>query len=271
MTVSVVSLHVYPIKGCRGTALQEAQVTPLGVRYDRGLMLIDSDGARLSQREEPRLALLHPRRDGNVVRVDGPDGGSYIHELRVDGTRRAVRLSRVRTAGIDQGDEVAAWFGDQIGRACRLVSFPDDEVRTVNPTYAVGETAYTDEFPLLVTSLESLADLNTRLDEPLPMNRFRPNVVLSGWDLPWAEDGVRRLRVGGVEIEMVRRCGRCVVTTVDQETAVVGREPLRTLAKFRNVEQSLLFGVLAVPRVTGTISVGDPVEVLESADPFVAV
>lgn len=141
----------------------------------------------------------------------------------------------------------------------------------VDPAYADGEVSFADGFPLLVTSQESLDDLSGWSGESLPMNRFRPNIVLSGWQEPWAEDRVRRLRLGEVELLMVKRCARCVATTVDQEKATTGPEPLRTLAAFRRIDQKLLFGVNAVPVRTGTVRVGDSVEVLEYAEPLVPV
>lgn len=258
MAVSVVSLHVYPIKGCRGTSLPAAEVTSRGIRHDRELMLVDSDGVLLSQREEPRLALFHPTLDGTTVRVTAPDGSSLVHPLGADGLRKSVRVHGNERPAVDQGDEAAAWFGERLGQPCRLVRFPPEE--TGWPTSDGAEIAYADSRPLLVTTVEALDDLNARLDVPLPMNRFRPNIVLAGCPEPWWEDTVCRLRIDGVELDVAKPCGRCVVTTVDQETAARGREPLRTLGTFRAFdwkgERGLLFGVLAVPTVTGTIRVG---------------
>ncbi|HEY9391460.1 MAG TPA: MOSC N-terminal beta barrel domain-containing protein [Mycobacteriales bacterium] len=271
MSMSVTSLHVYPLKGCHGTDLTGATVTPRGFRHDRELMLVDPAGGFLSQRNLPLLALFHVRHDGTALTVTGPDGASFRHPIRTRGPRLPVRVHRSDTVGVDQGDQAARWFGSRLGRACRLVWFPEDQVRPVDPVYATAEVRFADAFPLLVTTQESLADLNARLDQPVPMNRFRPSIVLTGWDRAWAEDQVRVLRIGRVEVELVRRCGRCTVTTVDQDTGVTGPEPLRTLATFRQEGQKLLFGVLGVPRVTGTVSVGDSVEVLEYADGFVPV
>lgn len=264
MPASVVSLHVYPVKGCHGIDLADAELTGRGVRHDREYMLVDPDGVFLSQRTVPRLALCRVGLDGTTLTVTGPDGDTLRHPAGADGRSRPVRVHRSDTVGLDQGDRAAEWFSARIGRPCRLVRFPDEAVRPVNADYAVAEVAYADAFPLLVTTVESLADLNHRLDRPVSMDRFRPSIVLSGWTEPWFEDRVGRLRVGGVPIDLVRRCGRCVVTTVDQATGAVGQEPLRTLAAFRQVEQKLLFGVLGVPRGTGTVRRGDPVEVLEA-------
>ena len=271
MPISVTSLHVYPLKGCHGTDLTSATLTSRGLRHDRELMLVDPQGGFMSQRNLPLLALFHVDYDGTTLSVIGPDRASLRHQVRADGARLPVRVHRSDTVGVDQGDQVAWWFGSRLGQACRLVRFPDDQVRPVDPVYATAEVRFADAFPLLVTTQESLSDLNARLDRPVPMNRFRPSIVLAGWNRAWAEDQVRLLRIGQVEVELVRRCGRCAVTTVDQDTGVIGHEPLRTLATFRQQDQKLLFGVLAVPRVTGTVRRGDSVEVLEYADDFVPV
>lgn len=269
MPVTVASLHAYPVKGCRGVDLAAATITARGVRHDREFMLVDRDGGFLSQRQTPRLALFGAHHDGTTLKLTAPDGAALWHRIRPDGPALPVRVHRTETVGHDQGDQVARWFGTRLDLDCRLVRFGDDQVRPVDPTYAVGQVGFADAFPLLVTSAESLRDLNARLNAQsnasLPMNRFRPNLVLAGWDTPWAEDTVRRLRVGEVELDLVRRCARCVVTTVDQDTGLAGAEPLRTLATFRAQDQRLLFGVNAVPRTLGTVHRGDPVEVLDRA------
>lgn len=271
MPLSIASLHVYPVKGCHGLDLPSAHLTRRGIRHDREFMLVDPDGGFLSQRGTPRLAPFRVDHDGQTLTVTGPDGARLRHPVRPDGPPLPVRVHRTDTVGHDQGDEVAEWFGARLGLRCRLVRFPDDQVRRVNPDYATGQLAFADAFPLLVTGAESLRDLNARMDRPLPMNRFRPNIVIAGWDDAWAEDAARVLRVGEVEVELVRRCARCTVPTVDQDTGVTGHEPLRTLATFRAHNQKLLFGVNAVPRTLGTVRLGDPVEVLEYADPLIPV
>ncbi|MCO5997415.1 MOSC domain-containing protein [Actinoallomurus rhizosphaericola] len=264
MTVVVRELNVYPVKSAGGTPLTGAEVLPEGFRNDRAFMLVRPDGRHLSQREVPRMALLRPSYDGVKLAVEfagtGPDG-PLVHSVSGDGPVLDVTVHGNPCQGVDQGDEAAGWFTAALGRECRLVRFTGRR-----PTRVGGGTVkFADEFPLLVTSVESLEELNSRLDEPLPMNRFRPNIVLEGLGA-WGEDTVRTLRIGGVELELVKPCARCVITTTDQETAVKGREPLRTLATYRTLvfpdgDRGVIFGQNAVPRALGTINVGDAVEV----------
>jgi uncharacterized protein len=263
MTAVVRELNVYPLKSGGGTPLSGAELLPAGFRHDRAFMLVRPDGRHLSQREVPRMALLRPSYDGVRLAVEFAGTGSgapLAHDVPADGPVVDVTVHGQPCQGVDQGDAAADWFTAVLGRECRLVRFTGRR-----PTRLGGPVAYADDFPLLITSVESLEELNSRLDEPLPMNRFRPNLVIEGLG-PWGEDAVRLLRVGDVELEVVKPCTRCVITTTDQETAVRGREPLRTLAAYRtrtlpDGERGVVFGQNAVPRTLGTISVGDAVEV----------
>ena len=163
--------------------------------------------------------------------------------------------------------EADAWLSEHLGTEARLVHMPADSHRPVDPDYAVradDEVSLADGYPLLLASEPSLADLNGRMAAPLPMDRFRPSLVVSGAPA-WAEDGWRRLRVGEAVLRVVKPCGRCVTTTVDQETAARGKEPLTTLARFRRHPErgTVCFGWNLIPETTGTLRVGDRVEVLE--------
>ncbi|WP_019631859.1 MOSC domain-containing protein [Actinomadura atramentaria] len=269
MTISatLAALNVYPLKSGGGTALAATALTPRGLRFDREFMLVDPDGRFLSQRTCTRMALLRPEFDGELlaVRLAAPDAPApLLHKAVANGPVLDVRVHASHCAGVDQGDEAARWFGAALGLDCRLVRFTGSRSTSVGG----GEVMFADGYPLLVISEESLADLNARLDEPLPMNRFRPSIVLAGLG-PYGEDGVRRLRIGAgpdaAEIEIVKPSARCVITTTDQRTAERGREPLRTLAKYRLADQEIRFGQNAVPRVLGRLVVGDPVEVLREA------
>lgn len=261
MTVVVRDLHAYPLKSAGGTRLRSAEVTPTGVRYDREFVLVRPDGSRLSQREVPRMAMLRPSYDGRRLVVDALVAVTpLVHDVRLDGPLGDVLLPRTTCQGLDQGDEAAGWFSALLDVECRLMRFAGRRETSIGG----GEVAYADGYPLLVISAESLADLNGRLEDPLPMNRFRPNVVVEGLGA-FGEDSVRLLRIGPVEIELVTGCGRCVITTTDQESGLRGREPLRALATYRTGRtddggRAVLFGQNAIPRTYGTINVGDPVE-----------
>ena len=166
------------------------------------------------------------------------------------------------TEGVPVSPEAAQWLSRYLGALVRLVWMPDDVLRPTDPSYAEGyRVSFADGFGFLLISEASLADLNRRLKAPLPMNRFRPNLVVAGTE-PFAEDGWRRLRMNGIELDVVKPCGRCVVATTDQDTAERGREPLRTLATFRQREGQVMFGMNAVHRGTGRLTAGMPVEVL---------
>lgn len=258
-------LNFYPLKSCGGTPLESAELTPTGLPHDREFMLVRPDGRFLSQRDHPEMALLRPSYDGKVlsVAVSGRDT-DLLHEARDEGPVREVTVGRKECLGIDQGDEAAGWFGSYLGAECRLVRFTG----TRPTSRGDGVVAFADGYPVLLISAESLADLNSRVAGPagdgsLPMNRFRPNLVVEGLGA-FGEDTVRTLRIGSdVVIELVKPCTRCVITTVDQATGQKGREPLRTLATYRSVDRGLRFGQNGVPRALGALRLGDRVEVLE--------
>jgi uncharacterized protein YcbX len=265
--IRVGSLHIYPVKSCRGLGVSSAVVEPWGLAGDRRWMVVDEDGRFVSQRNAPRLALVRPHStDGDALHLTAPGLPPLAVRAPRDGEPIQARVWRDEVAVLLAADEAHAWLSQHLGRDVRLVWLADPAQRQVDPEYArTGETvSLTDGFPVLLASVASLDHLNGWLDEALPMNRFRPNLVVSG-SAAWAEDGWQRLRVGSVVFRVVKPCGRCVVTTTDQETLERGPEPLRTLATYRRIDGRLVFGQNLVPETTGTIHVGDPVEPLDPA------
>jgi uncharacterized protein len=286
----VSALWVYPVKSCRGIAIERSAVEARGLRNDRRWMIVDGEGTFVTQRTEPRLALVEvgfDREGALVLRAPGAsevrvanvtsvaDATSVTASASVDDTEaprptRRVTVWRDTVDAVDCGPEAARWLTAWLGSEAFLVHMPDDVRRQVKPDYAKASdiVSFADGFPLLVASTSSLDDLNARMGTPLPMNRFRPNIVVTGF-APWAEDGWRRLRVGDVEVRVVKPCARCTITTTDQETGErASAEPLRTLATFRRDGSDVLFAQNAIPDVTGEpaqIAVGDRVVVLESA------
>jgi MOSC domain-containing protein len=264
----VSQVHIYPVKSCGGIALDAAEVGARGFVNDRLWMLVDPDGDFLTQREQARMALIQPTLDSGCLRLSAP--GMNDFDLPLDQAGRRVAVSIWHDAGVgavDQGDLAADWFSTVLSIDCRLVRMADDTVRQVDQQYApraADQVGFADAFPFLVISEESLADLNTRLDEPLPMNRFRPNIVMRGADEPYAEDSWRAIQIGGVTLDLPKACGRCAITTTNQTTAARGKEPLKTLATYRQgPKSSPLFGQNAVQRAAGgTICVGTAVEVI---------
>jgi uncharacterized protein YcbX len=264
-------LRVHPVKSCRGFVVAERELDRFGLALDRAFMVVDEErGLFLTQREEPRLARIVPSIEGTVMTLAADGAASVAVDLaRTGGTRIPIEVWRHRGDGVDQGAEAARWLSALLGRPLRLVRIPPDHARRVNPDRVpeAAFTAFSDGYPLLVLTRESLGDLNGRLPAPLPMERFRPNLVIEGAE-PYAEDGWRRIRVGPVELEIVKPCDRCGITTVDQALgARDGREPLRTLNRYRRREGAVFFGQNAVHRGAGKLAAGMPVEVLATQPP----
>lgn len=271
--VTVADLYIYPIKGCGGTRLDAAEVTARGLRHDRRWMVVDGAGTFLTQRELARMALIRPVVDDDGLRLRG-DG--LADEVRVplaqDGPRTTVRVWDDTCPAVGDGAAADAWLSAFLETEAHLVHLPDDYVRPDGRK--LGQVGFADAYPFLIVSRESLGDLNARLaasgEAPLPMNRFRPNVVVAGC-APYAEDTWARLEIAGVPFAVVKPCVRCAVTTTDQVTSVRGREPLRTLATYRKTAKGAIFAQNAVNLGTGRLAVGDTVTVVETQSPPVLV
>jgi uncharacterized protein YcbX len=270
MAAIVSALFVYPVKGCRGISLGHSAVQRRGLRYDRRWMVVDATGTFVTQRTEPRLALIDVEIAGSelVMRAPNTEMLRVPVEAPTGAPRRRVQIWRDEVEAAECGDGAAHWLSGFLGSPSSLVFMPDDVLRPVKPAYALAGdvVGFADGFPLLLASTSSLDDLNARMDRPLPMNRFRPNIVVSGC-APWAEDRWARIRIGGIPVRVAKPCDRCVVTTTDQRTAERGIEPLRTLATFRKSGSVVLFAQNGVPDAEGTVAVGDAVTVVEAAPP----
>ncbi len=269
----VVELTYYPIKGCAGTSVRDAVVTPAGLTHDRSFMVIDEDGVFRSQRHIHRMALIRPEvsAGGERLTLRTPGAGVVRTDVDLTAARRDVELFGAPYQGIDQGDAVAGWLSEVLGAPSRLVRVPPEHDR-VTQGQTPGTASYADSSPLLVTSRSSLDVLNERIaergGEPVPMNRFRPNIVVSGWDEPHIEDRARRINVGDAELGYAKLAIRCAVTTVDQESGTkTGPQPLRALADYRRAaEGGVAFGVRFAVVQPGTLSVGDEVIVSSWAE-----
>lgn len=263
--MKVSTLYYYPLKSCRGTALSSGVVDRRGFKDDRMMMFVDASGTFLSQREQPRLALVTPRLDGDTLTLQAPGMPPLAVARNKVGQRIRVSVWSYHGYAFDVGKDAATWISDYLAIPCKLVSIADDFTRLVNPKYSPrpgAQVNFADAYPFLLISEGSLEDLNDRLAEPVEMNRFRPNIVVSGC-APYAEDTWKRLRIGEVVFDVVKPCARCAITTTDQYTAVRGTEPLKTLATYRNVRGKVMFGQNLVHANEGVISIGDPVEILE--------
>ncbi len=267
------SIHVHPVKAFRGESPREAVVEPWGLAGDRRWVLIDDGGKVVTQRQQPRLALAAAELlPGGGLRLSGPGREPIDVTVPAPVGTTALDIFGDKVEGVLADDAAHAWCSAYLGTDVRLVHMDDPATcRPVDPDFArPGETvSFADGYPLLVTTLASLDALNSLVAQgdhahegPLPMNRFRPNVVVSGTD-PWAEDDWSRIAIGEVTFRVAKMCGRCVVTTTDQSSAERGKEPLRTLGRHRRVGNQLIFGQNLVPESRGTLRVGDPVTVLE--------
>ena len=258
-------LYFYPIKSCRGTSLDSAEVGSRGIVADRQWMIVDENGDFLTQREVPRMALVCPRLMDGGLEISATAMPPLI--VSPDGRRERTNVTvwRDRCAAIDEGTDAAEWLSGFLDVPCRLVRIPDDEKRRADPEFAGpnDQVGFADGFSFLLTSRASLDDLNRRLSVPLPMNRFRPNIVVDGTDA-FEEDRWKRIRIDNITFVVAKPCARCAITTTNQDTAERLHEPLRTLATFRHVAgRGVMFGQNLIHDRSGVIHVGAEVEVLE--------
>lgn len=260
----VTDLFVYPVKSCAGLKMDRAVVGATGFEFDRRWMVVGSDGTFLSQRKHPKMALIKVQivDDRMLLSAPGFSGLSVPIEREPGPTVRAT-VWKDDCAVLDEGREPAAWFSDVLGTSARLVRLADDDARPLGTTTAQpgDRVSFADAYPFLLISEDSLEGLNRRLSLPVPMDRFRPNIVVSGCGAH-AEDRWRHVRIGEVDFRVAKPCSRCVVTTTNQQTGELGREPLQTLATYRLEDGEILFGQNLIHERRGVVSTGDDVVVL---------
>lgn len=243
--IELSQINIYPVKSCKGISLTRSEVVPLGLKNDRRWMAVDPQGNFLSQRCLPRMALIEPAISSKSLMLKAPDFDSIEIPLQADlPDLCSVRIWDDVCTARDCGEEVAKWLTEFLETKSRLVTMGDEFNRIVDANYSQNrdQVSFADAFPLLLISSASLRDLNERLDHPVPMNRFRPNLVVSGCD-PYAEDQWSRISVGGLIMYVCKPCSRCATPTVDQSTGMKGSEPLATLATYRKgVDNKVFFG-----------------------------
>src|SRR5258706_13827021 len=265
MPITVSSLINYPIKACRGFEVESANVERMGFRDDRRMMAVTPEGDQVSRREHSKFAWGPPTLNEGMLKLSAPDFDSIQFTIQKTGAIQPVNIWESKgVPAVDQGDESAQWFSAWLGESVRLVHIADGIQRRLNPEYAVNandHTGFADGYPILIISEESLQDLNTRLETPVPMNRFRPNLVVKGCEA-YAEDTWNKIKIGDVELAIVKPCDRCVVTTIDKETLVQSKEPLKTLAVYRKHPLGAIFGQNIIPLNEGRLQLGMNVEVL---------
>ena len=261
-------LAIYPVKSMRQIQLKKSSLQFGGLKHDRRWMVVDSDGVMITQRKVARLCLIQPELLAPDVDCSLKLSATDMADINIsipDGkVTRKVKVWNDECTAYDAGDEIANWLSQFLKVECRLVYFPDNEIRIVDQNYAQvnDQTAFSDGFPVLLTSQASLDDLNSRMDETIPMARFRPNIVVSGCDA-FAEDDWKQLKVGDIILRIVKPCSRCIVPSIDIDTAERCKEPTKTLIAYRKRDNKIFFGQNVVADGVVEIETGLIIEVLE--------
>jgi len=262
--IRVSRLSIYPVKSCREVNLSSTLFEDFGLKNDRRWMVVDEQGVMLTQRKVARMCLTQPEltATGLVLSANG------MNKLYVD-IPSASQTCKVKVwddecQAYDAGDEAANWLSQFLLKTCRLVYFPADEFRQVDLEYANegDKTAFSDGFPLLLISQASLDDLNSRLASPITMSRFRPNIVVDGCQ-PFEEDSWKKIRIGDVTYRIVKPCSRCVIPSINIDTAEREAEPTKTLISYRKRDNKIFFGQNVIAEMNGEIDVGMSVDIIE--------
>ncbi len=255
--MKLTEINIYPVKSLAGISLQSSPLDAMGLRYDRRWMLVTPAGKFITQRTHPQMVLIQPQLKNGILTLTRQEmQDHHVPAASTDSASMQVEIWNDTVNALHISEETDAWLTQAIDAPCRLVYIADDEIRQCDPEYAdTGDhTGFADGFPLLLISRASLDDLNARLTQQLPMERFRPNLVVSGC-APYAEDEWRQLCIGDITLRVVKPCSRCVITTVDPETGIKGPgEPLRTLATYRMRDKQVYFGQNLIHQLQGVLS-----------------
>lgn len=257
-------LYIYPVKSLGGIRLKSSEVTERGLKYDRRWLLVDESGKFITQRVYPQMALIDVEIENGRLefshRIKKENFGFNIERNSGIKTEVVIWNDKVSTQFVDS--EADEWFSDMIEVKCRMVFMPDETNRTVDTRYAHSNeiVSFADAYPFLLIGQSSLDELNSRLIEKLPVNRFRPNLVFKGGN-PFDEDRIKSFILGDVTFFPVKPCARCVVTTINQENAQKNEEPLKTLSEYRSFDNKVMFGQNLVHRGCGTISIGNELKI----------
>lgn len=258
-------IWIYPVKSLGGIPLTSAKVMGKGLEFDRRWMLIDDNNVFMTQRIHTQMAMFQMELSGRQITVRKKNATSsqsitFSADTSTTGEKIRAKIWDDEVDVYEIGQHLSKWFSEHLEMSCRLVSFPEKNPRAVDPKYNVNNehVSLADAYPFLIIGQSTLNDLNTRLKEPVPMNRFRPNFVFTGGE-PYEEDTWREFKIGENKFVGVKPCGRCVLTTVNQDTAEKGIEPLYTLSTYRKRETKVLFGQNLVALDHGIVRVGDKI------------
>ena len=265
---TISQLFIYPVKSLGGFEVTSAQLTDRGLQYDRRFMLIDSSNHFLTQREHPVMSLLQTAIEGNELVIFHKNKASDKIIIPLQPPSAATIKVKVwddECAAQYVSDSADEWLSNKLSQPCRLVYMPDSEKRLVDEKYANNKeiTSFSDGYPLLIIGQASLDDLNSRLSEPLPMNRFRPNIVFTG-GAPYDEDIMEQIVINGIDMYGVKLCARCVLTTINQTNGIKAKEPLKTLAGYRMKNNKIYFGQNILYKQTGHLKVGEVINIVKN-------
>jgi uncharacterized protein len=276
MSARLTSINRFPVKSCRGESVESAVVEPWGLAGDRRWMVVDEAGTVITAREVNGLLLASPEITATGLRVTAPDLPPLEIATPDPADQVPVEIWSSQLTAAAAGPDADAWFSKVLGCSARLVHLDDPTRRPTSPTFSRpgDRVSFADGYPLLLATEESLAALNDVVlasaptgRDPLPMTRFRPSVVVAGVE-PWAEDDWRRIRIGDAVFRAVKGCARCVITTIDPDSALREKEPIASLARIRRWDGATWFGINLVPDTRDvTIRVGDELEVLDAVAP----
>ena len=270
--LTISELYIYPIKSLAGISKEHVEITNTGLQHDRRWMLVDDNNIFLSQRSHPQMALLQPTETAEgivVTHKNNPTQSIIIPFITEEKTPIQVSIWDDVCEAIEVSTECNNWFSSMLAISCKLVYMPNETKRLVDKKYAVNNevTSFSDGYPILMIGQASLDELNSKLDKPLPMDRFRPNIVFTGGHAH-IEDEMKLFSIDDIHFVGAKPCARCVVTTINQQNIEKGKEPLKTLATYRRKNNKIYFGQNILQQQNGRIAVGKEIKVIERKENF---
>lgn len=266
MNPTISHINLFPIKSCAPVTPDQATVESRGLHGDRRWMVVDADGKFVTARKQPRMVLIRAVPVDDALALDAPGMPALRLVPPAKSAQTSVAIWKDELTAQAANAQADAWISTYLGMPARFVFMADDCVRPVDPDYAQAgdQVSFADGFPILLISQVALDELNGRLDAPVPMLRFRPNLVVAN-TTAHAEDSWRSIRIGTIRFDVVKPCSRCVLTTVDPESGIPDSagEPLRTLVSYRRTDNGVMFGQNLIPRGTGVIRIGDAVTIIK--------
>ncbi len=265
-SLTLSEIRIYPIKSLGGVKLQNSRLTERGLQWDRRWMLLDEKGHFMTQRQIAGMSLLEVslHRGHLEVRHKTKNLPPLQISKNIDNPAESIEapIWEDTSSAFLVNPEADSWFSEALNQNCRLVFMPDESKRTATGKTSgrIQKVSFADAYPILLAGQASLDDLNNKLEEPVPMNRFRPNLVFSGGK-PFEEDSWHAFTINNIRFWAEKPCARCLVTTIDQQTAIKGKEPLATLAKYRNSDGKIMFGQNLMYEPGGIVKVGDQIKV----------